>query len=104
MNTPERTARLRQLHSTVRVSSQRVRRMEVQLEEPIQSRGIEVDNALHQNLSAIMAESSVTVHEHPPGSFPCIFGEQWERASKLKNAKSMRWEPAMIRLVFCCYQ
>lgn len=74
--------------------------MEKRLEEAIERRGVEVDDALHQDLSVTMAESSAEVlRNHPPGSFPRIFWEQQERASKLKNAKSMRWEPAMIRLV-----
>lgn len=101
MNTPKKEERLRQLHSKVRVSNQHIRRMERRLKEAIEHRGIEVDDALHQDLCATMAESSSGVKEqYPSGSFAQIFWEQQEQGSRLKNAKSMRWEPAMIRCVF----
>ena len=48
--------------------------MENRLEAAIERRGVETDEALHHDLSTIMAESSVGVKEqHPPGSFPRIF-------------------------------
>lgn len=103
LNTPQRNERLRQLHSKARLTNQHIRRMERRLQEAIERRGIETDDILHQDLTTIMAENSSGVKEqHPPGSFPRIFWEQQERASKLKNAKSMRWEPAMIRFDICC--
>ena len=74
--------------------------MERRLEKAIEHRGIEVDDALHQDLSAVIVENSSQVMEqHAPGSFSRIFWQQQERGSRLKNAKSMRWEPAMIRFV-----
>ncbi len=98
LSTPQKHERLRQFHSKARLTSQSIRRMEKRLKEAIQHQGIEVDDALHQDLSTIMAENSSGVKEqHPPGSFARIFWEQQEQASRLKNAKSMRWEPAMIR-------
>lgn len=102
LNSPEKKERLHQLHSKVRLNGQHIRRLERRLKEAIERRGIEVDDALHQDLSAVIDESSSQVKEkHPPGSFSRIFWEQQERASRLKNAKSMRWEPAMIRFVSC---
>ena len=101
MSTPQKHERLRRFHSKVRLTSQSIRRIEKRLEEAIERRGVEIDDALHQDLSTIMAENSLGVKEqHPPGSFARIFWEQQEQASQLKNAKSMRWEPAMIRLEF----
>ena len=101
LNSTEKSARLHQLHSKARLSSQQVKRLATRLEEAIERRGIQVDDALHRDLSTTMAEKTLEIKEkYPPGSFLNIFWEQQERACKLKNAKSMRWEPAMIRFVF----
>ena len=100
MNSPEKKARMHQLHLKVRASSQQIKRIKKHLDKAIERRGVQVDDALHQDLSTTLADSSSDIlSQHPPGSFARIFWEQQEQASKLKNAKSMRWEPAMIRLV-----
>ena len=58
----------------------------------------EVDDSLHQDPSEIVANSSSDVSSrYPSGSFAQVFWDQQVKASKLNNAKSMRWEPAMIR-------
>ncbi len=103
MRTPEAKERLSRLHSKTRVTVQQLKRVEKRLELVIERRGIEVDDALHQDLCSTMAESSTHVKEQlPPGSFGRIFWDQQEKNGKLKNAKSMRWEPAMIRFSHKC--
>ena len=50
----------------------------------------------------IVADNShVVADSYPPGSFGRIFWESQERAASLKNARSMRWDPLMIR--WCLY-
>lgn len=98
MRTPEAKERLSRIHSQAKVNAQHLRRVERRLEMAIQSRGVEVDDSLHRDLSNTITENSSSVKEHfPPGSFSRIFWEQQEKAVKMTNAKSMRWEPAMIR-------
>ena len=90
---------MNQLHSKVRSSSQQIRRMRLRLDKAIEHRGVQVDESLHQDLSSIVADNSSNIlDKYPAGSFARIFWQQQEQASRLKNAKSMRWEPAMIRL------
>ncbi len=111
MRTPEAKERLSRIHSQAKVHAQHIRRVERRLEMAIQSRGVEVDDSLHQDLSNTVTEHSSSVKEHfPPGSFSRIFWEQQEKAIKMTNAKSMRCEPAMIRwvlsvsvIVICTY-
>ena len=101
MRTPEKNKRLRNLHSKVRVSDQSIRRVKMKLEELIEKRGIEVDDDLHQDLTATISENSEVVEsQNPHGSFLRIFWNQQQKASKYKNAKSMRWAPAMIRYLY----
>ena len=100
MSTPEKTQRLSNLHLKSRSNAKAVKRLEKKLDEAIERKGIEVDDALHQDLQATISAYSVQVKDqYPPGSFQRIFWEQQEKASKLRSAKSMKWEPAMIRLL-----
>ena len=69
------------------------------MEKAIEHRGVEVDCALHQDLAVTLEENKATIADkYPPGSFPRIFYEQQHKASKLKDARAMKWEPGMIRL------
>ena len=61
-----------------------------------------VDENLHSGLKQIMEESSPLIAEsYPPDSFARSFWESQQRASSLKDARSMRWDPLMIR--WCLY-
>ncbi len=76
-------------------------RISLKLEEAIEQRGIEVDNNLHQDLIAIMDEHQSQMFDsdqYPASCFQKIFWDQQYRASKLKDSRSMKWEPAMLRL------
>ncbi len=91
---------MNQLHAKVRSSSQQIKRIKQNLEKAIDRCGVKVTESLHQDLSSIVADgASDVLDKHPEGSFARIFWQQQEQASRLQNAKSMRWEPAMIRLV-----
>ncbi len=55
-----------------------------------------VDDDLHQDLSTIVEEQTLSIHEqYPEGSFKRLFWEQQRAASK-KGSKQMRWHPVML--------
>ncbi len=59
-----------------------------------------MDENLHEDLSSVMEDNhDIIVDKYPPDSFMAIFWRQQKRAMHLKNAKSMKWEAAMIRSV-----
>lgn len=98
LSTPEKAERLHQLQRKTKVCKQKIQRMEVRLEKALERRGIQVDSAFHDDLCSTMEEKNVYVlDKYPPNSFPRIFWEQQHRASQLKDSRSMKWEPAMIR-------
>lgn len=100
LRTPEKDERMHQLHRKAKICQQRVNRLKVRLEAAVEQRGILVDSAFHHDLSSTMEENEAIISaKYPPGSFPKIFWEQQHRASKLKDSRSMKWEPAMIRSV-----
>jgi hypothetical protein len=100
LNTPEKRRRMQSLRQKVNVSQVQVKRMKEKIEKLVEKRGIEVDSDLHGDLALIMEESTASIgSEYPASSFQRIFWEQQYKAMKLKNAKSMKWQPSMIRLV-----
>lgn len=102
LTTPEKVQRLQRLHQSTRLCRKQVGRVKARLAAAIEKRGILVDSELHDDLTVIMKENSAQVLEaYPPDSFARIFWEQQLRATSLKDARSMHWEPMMIR--WCLY-
>ncbi len=84
----------------VKVNQLRVKRLRERLEKVIEERGLEVDVALHEELKETVREKTSEITSHyPPDSFQRIFWEQQQQSMEKKDARSMRWEPAMIRSV-----
>ena len=76
--------------------------MKARLTQATELRGAVVQEDLHSELTEIMEEKSSLVFEsYPEGSFVRTFWESQRRASVLKDARSMRWDPLMIR--WCLY-
>ena len=72
------------------------------MEAAIQQRGVVVDKELHNDFRTIMIENAHSMTKQlPPGSFAQVFWESQLQAAKVKDARSMRWDPIMIR--WCLY-
>lgn len=102
LSTPEKSERMKRLHQSARLYHRQVDRTKARLAAAIEERGILVDGELHGDLSQIMQDNSTKVLEsYPADSFARIFWEQQLQANRQKDARSMRWEPMMIR--WCLY-
>lgn len=98
LSSPQKIARLKNQHDQIKLQKQQIKRLTERLEAVIEATGITVQHELHNNLSAAMEEHNSTVSSaYPNGSFQRLFWDMQYKAMKLKNAKSMRWQPAMIR-------
>ncbi len=76
--------------------------MKAKIEQVAEEKGIEVDEATHNDLSEIMKESSTTLKDaFPVGSFQTLFWEQQQKTSSLKDSRSMKWHPLIIK--WCLY-
>ena len=74
---------------------------QTKLEKAIEEHGVEVDEDLHEELVSIMEDHQPQMsdpNQHPPDSFQQIFWSQQYQASKVKDSRGIKWEPAMIRL------
>ena len=69
----------------------------------IEEKGVVLaDDNIHQDLQEIMAENTPRVTEaFPENSFEQLFWKQQLKALQLKDARSMRWHPLMIK--WCLY-
>lgn len=102
LNTPEKTERLQRMHKSLRVSRRQVHRIKVRLAAAIAERGSQVDSELHNDLTQIMKNNSSNVlNAYPSDSFAHLFWQQQRQATLLKDSRSMRWAPMMIR--WCLY-
>lgn len=102
LNTPKRKERFSRLRVRSKVCQQQVKRLTEKIEKLIEEKGMVVSDELNEDLVVTMDESAPEIiKQYPPGSFRRIFWEQQQRAASLKNSKSMKWEPAMIRYIIC---
>ena len=68
---------------------QKVRRLQERIERVEEETGVHVSD--EEDLKATMKDHSPSVQKYEPDSFLRIFWEQQQKASSLKNAKSMKW-------------
>ena len=102
LSSPEKSQRLLRLHQHNRVLQQQIDRLKLRIEKLVDQRGIQVDESLDSDLRGIVQDKTPLIYElYKKGSFARIFWEQQQKAMMLKNAKSMKWDPLMIR--WCLY-
>ena len=98
----ELKARLHNLHREVRCYSMKLERMKRKLEEIADTHGSELDSRADQDIRQIMRESAASIRErYPSNSFQRLFFEQQLKAASLRDARQMRWHPAMVK--WCLY-
>ncbi len=103
LSSTEKDQRMKRLHQQSRVIQQQVNRLKNKLEKVIEQRSNFVEDELHNDLSQIIKDNDDSVKKTFPleDSFEQVFWESQKRAASLKNAKSMKWDPLMIR--WCLY-
>ena len=100
LSSPQKVRRLQELSKSVRVSNQWVERLKTRLASVIEKRGVQVESDLHGDLADIMKENTQKITDsYPADSFARIFWEQQLKASSMKDSRSMKWEPMMIRWI-----
>lgn len=77
LSTPEKVDRLTCLHTLQRQTAHRLHRLKAKIEQDVEEKGVEVDEATHNDLVEITKESSAMVSDaHPMDSFQKLFWEQ----------------------------
>ena len=102
LNTPDKVERMKRLHHSVRMGRKQYDRLKLRLADAIAHRGVIVDDELQSDLTQIMQDNAAKIkNTYPPNSFAQIFLDHQLKATSLKDDRSMRWEPMMIR--WCLY-
>ena len=98
LNTPEKLQRMRNLAQLIRAKDKTISDLRKKIDSILKADSVIVDESTHNDLLAIMsAQKDISSEEN----FRSIFWQQQLKAAKLRNKKSMRWHPAMIR--WCLY-
>ena len=102
LSSQEKTTRLRNLHDQARILHQTINCLREQVKKLIDENAIVVGDDLHEALAGIIKEKFPFVaSSYEEGSFARIFWDAQQKATAIRNSKSMRWHPLMIR--WCLY-
>lgn len=102
LTTSEKDDRLERLHNLQRQTKRQVDRLSSKIAENIEHNGVIVEEGIHKDLTEIVNEHNSKVQAtFPDNCFQKLFWMQQQKASALKNARSMRWHPLMIK--WCLY-
>ena len=98
----EKSEWLRRLHHEKRMCQQQVRRLCERNDESTATEGVCLDEELHSDFLQVMNDNNKEIHSsHEEGTFQRLFWDQQRTASSLRNGKSMRWHPLLIK--WCLY-
>ena len=102
LSSPEKTARLTNQHKHTRLMQQTINHMNAKIKKLIDNNGTELDDDMNRILvEDIEKRSPFVAASYEEGSFLQIFWETQQRAVALKDLRSMRWYPLIIR--WCLY-
>ena len=102
LSSSEKNLRLQNMHTLQRQTKLRLDRISAKITQITEEMGVDVDEATHTDLVDIMEENrGIVSADFPENSFQKLFWEQQQKAASLKNARSMRWHPLMIK--WCLY-
>ena len=92
---------MKNLHGVVRKKEREIQSLRKKVGDMIQEEGVTVDDMMHNDPLTIMKKHGPTTDDASECKFKEIFWEQQLKATSLKNFRSMRWHPAIIR--WCLY-
>ena len=96
---PEKDERMKNLHDVVRSKERRIQSLQKKVSDLIEEEGVKVDAGMHNDLLTIMKKHGPSNDDSD--KFKDIFWQQQLKAATLKDSRSMRWHPAIIR--WCLY-
>ena len=89
------------MHHQYRIVSKQLHHLKKKIAPISEVHGVTIDDEAHDDMKVIASNCSHFIDDLPADSFRRIFWEQQLEAASLKDARSMRWHPQMIR--WCLY-
>ena len=98
----EKDIRMKNLHMLQRQTKMSLERISAKIKNSIEKNGEVLDEDSHEDMATIMKEHTASVNARfPEDSFQKIFWDQQLKALSVKNLRSVRWHPLMIK--WCLY-
>lgn len=102
LTTVSRTTRMHNLHRSYVLAKRRAMRMKKKVKELMEKDGVQISTAMDGDLKQILKSNfSQIAGKYPANSFHRVFWNQHSQSASCKNARGVRWHPAMIR--WCLY-
>ena len=99
LSMPQLVNRLQSIHHDNRLLSKQCKQLTQKLEEDCRRRGVDVDDATHDDLMEIIKQQGDILL--PTNTFQELFWKQQKEAAAKSDSRGMRWHPLMIR--WCLY-
>ena len=94
----EKDERMKNIHRTLKVSNQKVKRLQVKVDKLITNQSVRLQDSDADDVSRIITEMSPVVEDtFPLNSSQRIFWDQQKRFNSLRDKRQMRWHPLVIR-------
>ena len=98
LTSAEKDARLKNLHQSFSLSSQRNAALKVKINRLIQTQSLPLQENDASDITSVITDVTGLVEENFPTHTPQrIFWDQQMQYNRLKNKRQMRWHPFMIR-------
>ena len=102
LHSPEKDQRLHNMAKELTMFRQRNERLKKRIDAAVKTVGVTVDSVLHNDLKEVMEKETDKVYAlYPEESFQRLFWEQQQKVASLKDARSKKWHPLIIK--WCLY-
>ena len=98
LSASEKDERLRNLHQESKKAKLRVCRLQEKISTAATQDGVTLNVDLHDDMKAMMDATTKQIHSmYPEGSFQRLFWDQQQTACSIKDSRSMKWHPLVIK-------
>ena len=102
LTTTEKCDRLKRLHQLQRSTRLRTDRVKRKLTHILEENSVVLDDDTHNDITEVMIDSTPHIAKcFPKNSFQRLFWEQQQKAMQVKDSRSIKWHPLMIK--WCLY-
>ena len=98
LKTPQKIRKLKSLRQKATAAERKVKQLRGKIQRITNKVGVEVDDALHNDLLTTMKDNDSRIEEkYPTGTFRYLFWKEQMKCAMASNARQMRWHPTIIK-------
>ena len=101
LSSNDKNTRIHTLHNALQISKRQIKQLKDKMDTK-NCKHIAVSKDIHENLlETIKVHSDEITKAYPENSFPNLFWQQQIQAASVKDSRTMKWHPLMIK--WCLY-